>query len=223
MPASPPIACPCGGRRRNGVCDRCGRGKQSRKEYDQRRGSAASRGYDWKWRNEDGTGAADLFLKQEPLCRECKWYGRVTAATLVDHRKPHKGNMEWFWNTDNWQPLCKPCHDKKTNREQRAMNKYVVCGPPGAGKTTWVKQRARPGDLVFDADYLVSQLFSTPLHEGVDFGLTLVERLRQTVIDWLLMYPDRKAYIIQSDKAKAEQTAQWLNADLVTLNEVLKS
>jgi len=97
------------------------------------------------------------------------------------------------------------------------MSKYVVCGKPGVGKTTWVKQRARPGDLVFDADYLVSQLFSTPLHEGVDFGMVLVERLRKAVIDWLLMYPDRKAFIIQSDEARAAETAQWLSAELIRL------
>jgi broad-specificity NMP kinase len=103
------------------------------------------------------------------------------------------------------------------------MSKYVVSGPPGAGKTTWVKQHAKPGDLVFDADYLVSQLFTTPLHQGVDFGMVLVERLRQAVIDWLLMYPDRTAYVIQSDEAKAVDTAAWLSAELITLRKVFKS
>lgn len=219
MPTAPGIACPCGGRRLKGhPCDWCGAGKrEARRNHDRQRGTAAERGYGWRWRNEYETGAADTFLKCEPLCRECNWWGRVVGATLVDHRKPHRGDMEWFWNADNWQPLCRDCHNKKTNREQRAMSKYVVCGKPGAGKTTWVRQRAKPGDLVFDADYLVSDLFSTPLHQGVDFGMVLVERLRQAVIDWLLMYPDRHAYIIQSDEHKARETAAWLNAELIAL------
>lgn len=214
MPNSPPTACPRGGVHYKGVaCERCGKGKRAK----EKRESAAKRGYGWQWRNEDQTGQADYFIQANPLCRECQWWKRVRAATVVDHRKPHRFDMEWFWNPDNWQPLCEKCHNKKTQRENRAMSKYVVCGKPGAGKTTWARQHAKPGDLVFDADYLVSQLFSTPLHEGVDFGMVLVERLRQAVIDWLLMYPDRHAYIIQSDEARAAETAQWLSAELISL------
>ena len=95
------------------------------------------------------------------------------------------------------------------------MSKYVVCGAPGSGKTTWVKQHAQRGDLVFDADYIVSQLFTTPLHDAVDFGFPLVERLRETVIDWALNYPDRKAFIIQSSREAAERTAARLGASLI--------
>lgn len=32
------------------------------------------------------------------------------------------------------------------------MTRFVICGPPGSGKTTWVRERARPGDLVWDFD-----------------------------------------------------------------------
>lgn len=38
-------------------------------------------------------------------------------ATIVDHIIPHKGNMELFWDRDNWQAMSKECHDKKTARE----------------------------------------------------------------------------------------------------------
>lgn len=218
MPTAPAIACPCGGRRQAGQpCERCGKGgkREAQRAHDQRRGTAAERGYGWRWRNEDDTGAADAWLKLHPLCQECQWHGRTKAATLVDHKRPHKGNRQLFWDRDNWQSLCLACHQKKTNREQHAMPKYVVCGPPGCGKTTWVRRRAKTGDLVFDADYLVSQLFSTPLHAPVDFGFPLVERLRATVIDWLLTYPDRSAYVIQSDPNKAKQTAHSLDAELI--------
>lgn len=104
-------------------------------------------------------------------------------------------------------------------RENNAKQKYVVCGPPGSGKTTWVKQRAKQGDLVFDADYLMSQLFSSPLQQANDFGAVLVERLRATVVDWLLCYPDRKAFIIQTDPAKAAETAAVLGAELVAMSK----
>jgi 5-methylcytosine-specific restriction protein A len=220
MPSAPPIACPCGGRRVKGhPCDRCGKkGGPTRDDYDDRRGSAASRGYGWKWRNENGTGAADAYLQANPLCAECQWHGQVVGAVLVDHKRPHKGNQTLFWDTDNWQSLCKRCHDCKTYREQRAMPKYVICGPPGSGKTTWVRHRAQQGDLVFDADYLMATMFSTPLHAPVEHGMGLVERLRSIVVDWLQHHPDRSAFVIQANEERARDTAYKLGAVLVAID-----
>jgi 5-methylcytosine-specific restriction protein A len=43
--------------------------------------------------------------------------GRVVAASIVDHIKPHKGNKVLFWDKNNWQPLCKRHHDIKTATE----------------------------------------------------------------------------------------------------------
>jgi 5-methylcytosine-specific restriction enzyme A len=82
---------------------------QERKEIDQRRGSAARRGYDTKWR-----AARNQFLAIHPLCVECRRQGRVRAATVVDHIVPHKGDMSLFWDIDNWEAICKKCHDSKT-------------------------------------------------------------------------------------------------------------
>ncbi|WP_308302390.1 HNH endonuclease signature motif containing protein [Bacillus sp. V5-8f] len=50
-----------------------------------------------------------MHLARLPLCVEC---GR--PGTDVDHIKPHKGNQALFWDSSNWQTLCKPCHSHKT-------------------------------------------------------------------------------------------------------------
>lgn len=55
------------------------------------------------------------FLQQHVLCERC--HPRITVATVVDHRNPHKGNLELFWNTANLSALCKACHDAKTATE----------------------------------------------------------------------------------------------------------
>ncbi len=68
--------------------------------------------YGHKWRQ-----ARLVFLKQHPLCVECQKKGRVTAANVVDHIERHEGSLDKFWNSDNWQALCKPCHDRKTAYE----------------------------------------------------------------------------------------------------------
>lgn len=38
-------------------------------------------------------------------------------ASIVDHIIPHKGDKQLFWDRDNWQPLCKKHHDRKTATE----------------------------------------------------------------------------------------------------------
>ncbi|TIX74642.1 MAG: HNH endonuclease, partial [Mesorhizobium sp.] len=41
-------------------------------------------------------------------------------ANVVDHVKPHRGDMRLFWSRSNWQPLCTPCHSSiKQSRERR--------------------------------------------------------------------------------------------------------
>ncbi len=55
--------------------------------------------------------ARAAYLRANPLCVFCERRGRVTAATVVDHRTPHHGDERLFWDWANWQPLCGPCHD----------------------------------------------------------------------------------------------------------------
>lgn len=86
-------------------------------EYEQRRGSATSRGYDGRWQK-----ARMTYLLNNPLCVVCETKGRVTSATVVDHIKPHKGNRILFWDESNWQSLCKHCHDRKTAKEMAHVN-----------------------------------------------------------------------------------------------------
>ena len=67
---------------------------------------STARGYNYKWQK-----ARERFLSDNPLCCYCERIGRVTAASVVDHKIPHRGDESLFWNESNWQPLCKPCHD----------------------------------------------------------------------------------------------------------------
>ena len=83
--------------------------EHSAESPDRLRGSAAERGYDAKWRR-----ARKLFLQRHPLCANCLSQGIVTPATVVDHIVPHRGDHRLFWDEQDWQPLCKACHDRKT-------------------------------------------------------------------------------------------------------------
>jgi 5-methylcytosine-specific restriction endonuclease McrA len=70
-------------------------------EHDRRRPSASDRGYDNRWQK-----ARIAFLQKHPCCVMC---GK--PATVVNHKIPHLGNKALFWDSKNWEPACKRCHD----------------------------------------------------------------------------------------------------------------
>lgn len=59
------------------------------------------------------------FLQAHPICRYCQAVGNIRPATVVDHVTPHKGDLDLFWDQDNWQPLCKSHHDAAKAQEER--------------------------------------------------------------------------------------------------------
>lgn len=109
-----------------------------RKQEDERRGTAAERGYDSKWAK-----ARAFYLRKHPLCVYCQRDKRVVAATVVDHITPHRlkealdsGDEQQiarartlFWDSaNNWQPLCKPHHDGLKQAEERAARRNTRRG-----------------------------------------------------------------------------------------------
>ncbi|MCD9572201.1 HNH endonuclease [Pseudomonas protegens] len=75
--------------------------------------TSSQRGYDYKWQK-----AREQYLCDNPLCVYCSKIGRTAAASVVDHKIPHRGDMTLFWDQDNWQSLCKPCHDSVKQAEE---------------------------------------------------------------------------------------------------------
>lgn len=100
----------CPGLVRNGVCSMCGPLRQAgQREHDERRGSAAGRGYDRRWQR-----VRQRYLVQHPLCVACLATGRVVPATDVDHIQPRRrGGSD---DEHNLQALCHSCHSAKTAR-----------------------------------------------------------------------------------------------------------
>ena len=78
--------------------------------------TAAQRGYGYKWQK-----ARAGFLRSHPLCVMCEAEGRVTAANVVDHKVPHRGDQTLFWDKANWQSLCKPHHDSDAQKKDNAL------------------------------------------------------------------------------------------------------
>lgn len=81
--------------------------EEARASRDRFRGSAASRGYDYRW-----SQFRRRYLREHPVCVMC---GRL--ATEVDHIIPFKGDKAKIFDLDNLQPLCHECHSRKTAKE----------------------------------------------------------------------------------------------------------
>lgn len=84
------------------------------------RESSSKRGYGYRWQVE-----SKQYLAAHPWCAQCEREGRTTAAVLVDHKTPHKGDKHLFWNKSNWQGLCWSCHSKKTAKEDGGYKNKV--------------------------------------------------------------------------------------------------
>jgi 5-methylcytosine-specific restriction enzyme A len=84
--------------------------KKPIRRRDDRTQTAAQRGYTYAWRK-----ARQQWLLALPVCVECQRID-VPSKMVVDHIQPHRGCQQLFWDRNNWQTLCKLCHDDKTGR-----------------------------------------------------------------------------------------------------------
>lgn len=98
----------------SGRCEAHKRTEQ--KAHDARRGTAHERGYTGAWQK-----ARAAYLRAHPLCVKHEARGEIVPATVVDHIVPHRGDKALFWDSANWQPLCKRCHDIKTATEDGGL------------------------------------------------------------------------------------------------------
>jgi len=67
------------------------------------------------------------------VCRFCKHFFQHGEVKIVDHIKPHRGDLELFLNPSNLQLLCKKCHDSKKQIIERNASK------PEVGLDGWQK------------------------------------------------------------------------------------
>lgn len=192
MPTSAPTRCLSCKRLVRGRCPTC-KPSWSRKPKTWDKGST------WAWRLFRAG-----YLSEHPLCVGLEhWCGDV--ATVVDHLDGCDYDVDRM-NPDWCRSLCQPHHDIRTGRQGAAAQMpttqhahvTLVCGPPCAGKNTYVTQHARPGDLVVDLDAIISALSGSASHEHDEAIKALAFDARDAILArlWSGQHNVNRAWII---------------------------
>lgn len=112
MPTRPPHPCPVPGCP-NLTTDRyCTKHAYYDRRADRDRGSAASRGYDARWRR-----IRAQVLREQPICALCAAQGNVAAATDVHHIDGDQHNL----SRSNLIALCHEHHSQITAGNKRTL------------------------------------------------------------------------------------------------------
>ena len=61
-------------------------------------------------------------LARDPWCWMCRESGHATVATVVDHRRPHRGEPALFFAADNLASLCAVHHSSTKQRTEAGRN-----------------------------------------------------------------------------------------------------
>lgn len=102
------------------------------------------------------------------------------------------------------------------------MTLYVVLGPPAAGKSTWVGQQAKPGDITVDFDRLANTLSiaNTSSHDHPPHIQFVTRIARRAAIDAAVRFRNLiDVYVIHSKPSeKMMRRYKSLGAEFVTID-----
>lgn len=103
---------------------------------------------------------------------------------------------------------------------------HVVTGPPCAGKSTYVQEHAKDGDIFVDYDMIAKAIGKGRSHMARGHIKTLAFSLREKAIDYLLKNPEAESWVIHTRpkeewiKAYKDAGAEFINIES-TLEECL--
>jgi len=99
---------------------------------------------------------------------------------------------------------------------------YVVIGPPAGGKSTWVLDRARPGDIVIDFDRMAVALTGPggDPHDHPGPVMVVVRAARTAAIEAAIKQAKATdVYLIHSSPGQARMAEyRALGAEVVTID-----
>lgn len=189
-------------------------------------------------RQARGYGRAWELIREQVLrrdnglcqCPQCKGKLPPKIATEVDHITPKA--MGGTDAMDNLRAVSSDCHKRITAEYQGAnfmpewlprprIPTTVVYGPPGSGKSTYVRERAAASDLVLDLDEIAAMLSGKPIyHASVDDWRAAVRWRNTTLASLAKPSAYRRCWLILT-APKGEHRRWWqrkLGAEMVEMS-----
>ncbi len=169
-----------------------------------------------------------LIITANFLCAECGESYLKDSTQLVGHHikeltPANINDAQIALNPSNIKIICRKCHDKIHQRFEfgNEHNVYLVYGAPCSGKSTYVNQIARRGDLIVDLDAIYSALSGCQYHDNPNNLSRTVFAVRDTLIEQIRLRSGNwnDAYIVGGypRKLQREQLAAKLGAELIYL------
>lgn len=169
------------------------------------------------YRSHDWLSFRDMLLAQrlqkdgEIICDHCgkpitRWWD-VILHHMVPLTEQNMGNAAIALNSELIQVVHLKCHNeihgKGLGYKPGERRVYVVWGPPNAGKSQYVKETARPGDLIVDVEAIYKAVSPTRTPKV----LGEVIRVRDLLIDDIARRRGhwRDAWVIGTYPVKGER------------------
>lgn len=156
------------------------------------------------------TGLADRVLLA--VCTEPGCPALVSAGRCSDHARQGEVDVALSTHPDL----------VRLERARRAMAQRigyqrsditVVMGPPCSGKTTYVRQNARPGDIIVDFDSLAFAMGSGVEHDHEQSYIIYACAARDAIVERLFRPPPARAWVILTSEDQAQRLglheAEW--------------
>ena len=132
-------------------------------------------------------------------CDECKVKLLPLPAHEVDHISNARDAADRLDDRpENLRAVNRDCHRRITRQQAAEAGQIgtmmpswmpstvkplvVVCGPPSAGKTTWVRDNAASGDLVIDLDDIAPAVIGKPMWDADSRERSGVIRARNDMV-----------------------------------------
>ena len=165
---------------------------------------------------------AAILAERGAKCQKC---GRVTSELQMHHiielTPENVADAMVSLDPANILVLCHDCHDAAHCRFGRQPERgvWVVYGPPLSGKSTFVRQNMRRGDLVIDMDRLYAAVSMLPDYDKPDALLPNVLGVHNLLLDNVRTRYGKwgGAWVVGgfADRYKREKVADDLGAELV--------
>lgn len=164
-----------------------------------------------------------------PTCEHCKQrvaHSReLTVHHIIELTPENVQDVMISLNPDNVLVVHNdPCHNQIHGRfgHQLQRGVYLVYGPPLSGKTSFVQEQLRRGDIVVDMDRLYAAVTMLPEYDKPDSLLANVRGIHNLLVDNIKTRYGKwgSAWIIggYADRYKREKMADSVGAELVFCN-----